>query len=304
MSICVFYARLTYVRHCPIPPPPLSLPPPPITLTRKTGLAEFELRVKLGYALIAATWVATQLCILLGCQPRFRDNWRIYPEPPNLCQPAISKLNLYATVVLNVASDAYLMSIPVPMLWRAHRVAPWRRLCLLAVFCAGVIVMAAGIMRCYIVLKNPHTGVLKAGTWACRESFLAVLTANAPVVYPTVRITVNRVTSSIFSHGAASKSGFFPWRSTLSRKGRRSGGGGGFGRMGGDVDGGGGGGVNGGGGSGGLVPTVTDTTMTPVGTTTGGSSVALGTWASCEATGGKAGRERDVEAGCWGKAHQ
>ncbi|KAL1638833.1 hypothetical protein SLS58_008538 [Diplodia intermedia] len=168
MSICVFYARLT------------------------AGLAEFELRVKLGYALIAATWVATQLCILLGCQPRFRDNWRIEPEPPNLCQPAISKLNLYATVVLNVASDAYLMSIPVPMLWRAHRVAPWRRLCLLAVFCAGVIVMAAGIMRCYIVLKNPHTGVLKAGTWACRESFLAVLTANAPVVYPAVRLTVNR----------------------------------------------------------------------------------------------------------------
>lgn len=54
---------------------------------------------------------------------------------------------------LNVASDAYLMSIPVPMLWQAHRVAPWRRLCLLLVFCAGVIVMACGVMRCYIVLK-------------------------------------------------------------------------------------------------------------------------------------------------------
>ncbi|KAL0254465.1 hypothetical protein SLS55_009940 [Diplodia seriata] len=75
MSICVFYARLT------------------------AGLAEFELRVKLGYALIAATWVATQLCILLGCQPRFRDNWRVYPEPPNLCQPAISKLNLISYAI-------------------------------------------------------------------------------------------------------------------------------------------------------------------------------------------------------------
>lgn len=118
---------------------------------RSAGLPEFEIRVKLGYFLISITWAATQLCILLGCQP-FQGNWAIYPEPPNLCQPAISKLNLYATVVLNVTTDLYLMSIPIPMLWKANLVT-WRKFSLLLVFCGGVFVITCGIIRCYIVLK-------------------------------------------------------------------------------------------------------------------------------------------------------
>ncbi|KAF9637966.1 putative short-chain dehydrogenase reductase sdr protein [Lasiodiplodia theobromae] len=294
MSICLFYARLTCVTSLSLATTTSAANTD--ALSSSAGLPEFELRVKIGYFLILLTWLATQLCILFGCQPGFRSNWQIHPEPPNLCQPAISKLNLYATVSLNVASDAYLMSIPVPMLWQAHRVAPWRRLCLLLVFCAGVIVMACGVMRCYIVLKNPTTGALKAGTWSCRESFLAVLTANAPVIYPAFRVTVARVTSSIFSHHHGSDSGFFPWRSTLSRRinrRRRTG-----------------------------EPRSSSRRSAPASvvmmegwsggaTGTTGSSVALGTWASCEASGKgvvdggteefRPADERELEAGCWGK---
>ncbi|EKG15676.1 Protein of unknown function DUF3129 [Macrophomina phaseolina MS6] len=202
--MCLFYSRLT------------------------AGLPEFEIRVKLGYVLIGITWLATQLCILLGCQP-FQASWQIYPEPSNFCQPAISKLNLYTTVVLNITTDIYLMSIPVPMLWKANLVT-WRKFSLLIVFCGGVFVMLCGVMRCYIVLNNPTTGALKAGTWACRETFLAVLTTNAPVIYPVFRRNIARITSSIFSHHSSSydfASLPFPFnKSTLSRpnrcKGRRS----------------------------------------------------------------------------------
>ncbi|KAH7036337.1 hypothetical protein B0J12DRAFT_581836, partial [Macrophomina phaseolina] len=165
--MCLFYSRLT------------------------AGLPEFEIRVKLGYVLIGITWLATQLCILLGCQP-FQASWQIYPEPSNFCQPAISKLNLYTTVVLNITTDIYLMSIPVPMLWKANLVT-WRKFSLLIVFCGGVFVMLCGVMRCYIVLNNPTTGALKAGTWACRETFLAVLTTNAPVIYPVFRRNIARI---------------------------------------------------------------------------------------------------------------
>ncbi|GME24125.1 hypothetical protein GTA08_BOTSDO03734 [Neofusicoccum parvum] len=167
--MCLFYSRLTASLH------------------------EFEIRVKLGYALIGLTYLATQLCILLGCQP-FHSSWQINPEPPNFCQPAISKLNLYTTLTLNIATDLYLLSIPVPMLWRAN-LAIWRRLSLLIVFSGGIFVILCGIMRCYIVLKDPVAGAQKATTWACRETFLAVLTTNAPVVYPLFRRGVERVAS-------------------------------------------------------------------------------------------------------------
>jgi hypothetical protein len=31
------------------------------------------------------------------------------------CQPAVSKIDIYVTVVLNVATDVYLISIPAPV---------------------------------------------------------------------------------------------------------------------------------------------------------------------------------------------
>lgn len=143
--------------------------------------------------------------------------------------------------------------------------------------------------------QNPTAGALKAGTWSCRESFLAVLTANAPVIYPAFRVTVNRVTSSIFSHG--SDSGFFPWRSTLSRRiNRRR-------RMTGEPR------------SSSRRSAAASVVMMEGGWSgtagTTGSSVALGTWASCEASGKgvvdggteefRPADERELEAGCWGK---
>lgn len=34
---------------------------------------------------------------------------------PDLCQPAVSKIDIYVTVVLNVSTDMYLISIPAPV---------------------------------------------------------------------------------------------------------------------------------------------------------------------------------------------
>ncbi len=33
----------------------------------------------------------------------------------DVCQPAISKINVFVTVVLNVLTDLYLISIPLPV---------------------------------------------------------------------------------------------------------------------------------------------------------------------------------------------
>lgn len=38
-------------------------------------------------------------------------NWPLL----DYCQPAVSKIDIYVTVVLNVATDLYLISIPAPV---------------------------------------------------------------------------------------------------------------------------------------------------------------------------------------------
>ncbi|KAF1961445.1 hypothetical protein CC80DRAFT_237658 [Byssothecium circinans] len=158
LCMCHFYSRLT------------------------VGLHHLELRVKIGYAVIAATYIATELSILLGCHP-LRKNWQIYPDPGNHCQPAISKIDLYVTVVLNVTTDMYLLSIPLPMLWKAN-LEKRRKISLLIIFGGGIFVMMAGILRCALIIKDPVNGAQAAGSWACRETFVAVVIGNLPMIYP------------------------------------------------------------------------------------------------------------------------
>lgn len=190
------------------------------------------MRVKVGYALIGATYIATELSILLGCQP-FKNNWQIYPDPGNFCQPAISKIDLYVTVVLNVLTDLYLMSIPMPMLWKANLEIK-RKLSLILVFGGGIFVMMAGILRCALIIKDPINGAQAAGSWACRETFVAVVIGNVPMIYPLTRRGVEKVYSMAeLKYGRASRMrsvGYqhdgdsLPLKSSLSkpaRKGKR-----------------------------------------------------------------------------------
>jgi hypothetical protein len=46
----------------------------------RAGLHHLQQRVKIGYALIGVTYLATELSILLGCRD-FKQNWQIYPDP-------------------------------------------------------------------------------------------------------------------------------------------------------------------------------------------------------------------------------
>ncbi|KAJ5298156.1 uncharacterized protein N7443_006276 [Penicillium atrosanguineum] len=108
------------------------------------GLINMRVRIHIAYGLIAATYIATLFSILFGCHPMHK-NWQIYPNPGNYCQPAVSIIDIYVTVVLNVATDIYLISIPAP---------------------AGA------------------NGAEQAGSWACRETFVAVLIGNIPMIYP------------------------------------------------------------------------------------------------------------------------
>lgn len=199
------------------------------------------MRVKIGYALIGATCIATELSILLGCQP-FKHNWQVYPDPGSrcsellqtgiylsvcvdYCQPAISKIDLYVTVMLNVLTDMFLMSIPMPMLWKANLEIK-RKLSLILVFGGGVFVMMAGILRCALIIKDPVNGAQAAGSWACRETFVAVVIGNVPMIYPLTRRGVEKVYSmaGASKYGCTSRSNVYqhdgdslPLKSSLSK---------------------------------------------------------------------------------------
>jgi hypothetical protein len=129
--MAIFYSRLTWVLI-----PYLLLCPLLLTyiLPSSAGLVNMRVRIHVAYVLIAMTYIATICSILFGCRP-MEKNWQIHPNPgstsypinnlstwdrasdylQDYCQPAVSKIDIYVTVVLNVATDLYLISIPAPV---------------------------------------------------------------------------------------------------------------------------------------------------------------------------------------------
>ncbi|TQN64938.1 hypothetical protein CSHISOI_10483 [Colletotrichum shisoi] len=170
-AMCTFYVRLT------------------------EGLHNYRERIICGFALIMVTWLAVFFSIIFSCHP-IHKNWQIYPDPGNLCQPAISKINILVTVVLNVITDLYLLSIPIPVLWGAQ--LPLRKkLGLIVLFSGGIFVTMAGILRCVLIISNPVTGAQQAGSWAVRETFVAIVTTNIPMIFPLVRRWLTPIFGSI-----------------------------------------------------------------------------------------------------------
>ncbi|KAK8071289.1 hypothetical protein PG997_011492 [Apiospora hydei] len=158
---------------------------------RLTDGLDFTKRIIAGFALIAMTWVAAHLSILLGCLP-LRRNWQIYPDPGISCQPAISRSNVFVVFVLNVATDIYLLTIPIPMLW-ASSIKPFKKAALIVMFSGGIFVTIAGTLRAVLIITNPVTGAQQAGSWAIRETFVAVITTNIPIVFPMFRLWLTPV---------------------------------------------------------------------------------------------------------------
>lgn len=74
----------------------------------------------------------------------------------DLCQPALSKVYILLTVTLNIATDVYLLFIPLPMLWGA-RIKAVKKIGLIVLFSGAIFVMVAGLLRCILILQvgNP-----------------------------------------------------------------------------------------------------------------------------------------------------
>lgn len=164
-----------------------------------------KLRIRIGYGLIISTYIATMLTINVACHP-FERNWQIYPDPGNTCQPAISTVICLVVVILNVLTDLYLMSIPLPLLFKAQLPIK-RKILLIAMFSGGFFVIACGILRATLILTHPDTGAQQAGSWAVRETFVAVIIGNLPMVYKLFRLAAKDGSERIKERTTRSRTG-------------------------------------------------------------------------------------------------
>lgn len=67
------------------------------------------------------------------------------------CQPAISHQLVWVYLSFNVFTDLYLISIPLPMLWKST-LKPLRKIGLMLLFSGGFFVVVCATLRCILIV--------------------------------------------------------------------------------------------------------------------------------------------------------
>lgn len=71
-------------------------------------------------------------------------------------------------------------------------------------FSGGVFVVICATLRCVYIVTDPVNGAQQAGSWAVRETFVAVVTTNLPLVVPLVKKWTSPIFSPLFSSARSS----------------------------------------------------------------------------------------------------
>ncbi|KAM5349158.1 hypothetical protein ACJ41O_008981 [Fusarium nematophilum] len=150
-----------------------------------SGLTHLKTRVKIAYVILAVTYAAVALTILLSCQP-MHHFWQVTPDPGTLCKPTNSPAYVLVVVIPNILTDIYLLSIPLPLLWGVN-ISLRRRLTLMLLFSGALFIMMAGTIRAVVILTSGVEGAISGSSWACRETFVAIIVTNLPIIQPLLR---------------------------------------------------------------------------------------------------------------------
>ncbi|KAF2445832.1 hypothetical protein P171DRAFT_431224 [Karstenula rhodostoma CBS 690.94] len=150
------------------------------------GLTRYRIRIHIAIGLIATTFVALIMTIYLSCRP-FNHYWQISPDPGNTCQAAVSRPIIWVMFIGNVSTDAYLFVIPLPMLWQSS-LKTYKKLAATLVLSGGILIVVCAILKSVFVLVDPVHGGQLAAAWGTRETFIAVITTNLPMVFPLLKI--------------------------------------------------------------------------------------------------------------------
>ncbi|KAF5675548.1 integral membrane protein PTH11 [Fusarium heterosporum] len=150
-----------------------------------SGLTHLKTRVTVAYIILGVSYGVVALTILLSCQP-FHHFWQVSPDPGLLCQPTKSPAYVLVVVIPNILTDIYLLSIPLPLLWGVN-ISLRRRLTLMLLFSGALFIIMAGTIRAVTILSAGPNGAVAGSQWACRETFVAIIVTNLPIIQPLIR---------------------------------------------------------------------------------------------------------------------
>ncbi|KAJ8117660.1 hypothetical protein OPT61_g1197 [Boeremia exigua] len=150
------------------------------------GLGTYQKRIHVAVVLIVTSFVAVILTIAFSCRP-YKKYWQVSPDPGNSCQPAISKPIIWVTFVLNVFTDVFLFLIPIPMLWRSS-LRFYKKVATTSVLSAGLFIIICATLKSIYVIVDPVNGGQLAAEWGTRETFIAVVTTNLPMIFPLFKV--------------------------------------------------------------------------------------------------------------------
>jgi len=145
----------------------------------------YRIRIYIGFALVLTTYLASILTIYAACQP-FYHYWQISPDPGNVCQAGISGPIIWSSFLANIFTDIYLIFIPVPLLWESTLTLP-KKIASTIVLGSGIFVLVCAMLKSIFVILDPVAGGQLSAQWGTRETFVAIVTANLPMILPLFR---------------------------------------------------------------------------------------------------------------------
>ncbi|KAF9728338.1 hypothetical protein PMIN04_007725 [Paraphaeosphaeria minitans] len=146
--------------------------------------------------IVGISGVSIWILFASACRP-FHKLWQILPDPGKYCMPQ-SPAFLITVLVLNLFTDLIIILIPIPIIWPL-KISLARKLGLLLMFCAGIFVMIAAILRVYFVLSLQKGQT--AAIWSCREDVVAIVVGQATMIRPVL-------TRRFWTNGTASSTGY------------------------------------------------------------------------------------------------
>ncbi|KAM0218614.1 hypothetical protein ACHAQD_006737 [Fusarium lateritium] len=90
--------------------------------------------------------------------------------------------NFLVTTVLNVLTDALILCIPLPLLWKLQ-VPVRKKIVIGLLLSSGAFVIAAAITRVVLTLAD-NPSALTINSWGVRETLVGILTVNIPILRP------------------------------------------------------------------------------------------------------------------------
>ncbi|KAG5953580.1 hypothetical protein E4U53_004679 [Claviceps sorghi] len=163
------------------------------------------------------SYLATIGVVLLRCLP-FERNWQIWPYPGDECG---SPNQIFLTLVItNVSTDLLILYIPLPLLWVVQ--LPLSRKIIYGFWLTtGVFVIAASLLRCVLSIQK-STDVDVSTIWAIRETFVGIISVNAPILGPWLIRKCSFIAQTVVSKQSSSDVNSKPKGISVVTIGRKS----------------------------------------------------------------------------------